>query len=119
MIFTFMIPKVEAGQERCDTAYQPASGSADGSCDVGVSHGHAGVFVDEEIGVMQSCAPDRDIPFRFAIHSMDGIRQWGIVPAFFQLETVDGGALMALATSTVPPRAVIICSAVIMQHELR
>lgn len=65
-------------------------------------------------GAARSGKTSREIPFSFATRSMDGMRQWGIVPAFFQLETVDGGALMALATSTVPPRAAIICSAVIM-----
>lgn len=58
-------------------------------------------------------------PFRSASRMMAGIRQCGILPAVFQLETVDGGASMAFATSTVPPRATIICSAVIMHYELR
>nr|WP_158272009.1 MULTISPECIES: hypothetical protein [unclassified Novosphingobium] len=61
----------------------------------------------------------RDTPLSFASRSISAIRQRGILPAVFQLETVEGGAWMAFATSTVPPKAAIICSAVIMRHELR
>lgn len=54
------------------------------------------------------------MPFCAASIVMPSSRHFGMLPDVFQLDTVDGVRSSAVATSTVPPSASMICAAVLI-----
>lgn len=54
------------------------------------------------------------MPFSLARDLTPSSRHFGMLPDDFQLDTVDGVRSSAVATSTVPPNASMICAALFM-----